>query len=176
MTTIKCEKGATLVEFVLVLPLLLLFTFAIIEFGILMYDKAMITLGSREAARAAIVWRPNNAPLPTFLDTTAIEVVADNFLGVVGLKPPSRLISFGDETTSLGPYVIQWSSDKDNWPVITSPPVAMTFDPDTHEYMRVIIQYRYDWLVLQALWFIGFPEGLNLAGETIMRMENPNPS
>ena len=58
MTSIKCEKGATLVEFVLVFPLLLLFTFAIIEFSVLMYDKAVITLGSREGARAAVVWRP----------------------------------------------------------------------------------------------------------------------
>lgn len=171
MTTIKCEKGATLIEFVLVLPLLLLFTFAIIEFGVLMYDKAMITLGSREGARAAIVWRPD---ADSFLDTDAIEDVADNFLGVVDSDPPSRLISFGDVTTSLRPYVIQYSPAKDEWPPITSPPTEMTFDPDTHEYMRVIIQYRYDWLVLQALGFIGFPDGLTLQGETIMRMENPS--
>jgi len=171
MTSIKSEKGATLIEFVLVLPLLLLFTFAIIEFGVLMFDKAMITLASREGARAAIVWRPN---ADSFLDTDAIEDVADNFLGVVD-STPSRLISFGDETTSLQPYVIQWSSAKDTWPAITSQPTEMTFDPDTHKYMRVIIQYRYDWLVLQALNVItGFPDGLTLQGTTIMRMENPS--
>lgn len=58
MASIRSEKGGTLIEFVLVLPLLLLFTFAIIEFSVLMYDKAVITLGSREGARAAIAWRP----------------------------------------------------------------------------------------------------------------------
>lgn len=164
MTTLKSEKGATLIEFVLVLPLLLLFTFAIIEFGVLMFDKAMITLASREGARAAIVWRPD---ADSFLDTDAIGAVVDNFLGVAGSNPPLLLISFGDESTSLQPYVVQWkSSDVGSvW--------ETTFDPDVHEYMRVIVQYRYDWLVLHALGFIGFPDGLTLQGETIMRMENP---
>jgi hypothetical protein len=167
MTSIKCEKGATLVEFVLVLPLLLLFTFAIIEFGVLMYDKAVITLGSREGARAAIVWRPEGTP---FLTETKVGEEIDKFLGVVGTTPTS-LISFRDENT-VQPYVIQWSPTKDSWPAITTPSTA--FDPDNDEYMRVIIRYRYDFRVLQALGFIGFPDGITLQGETIMRMENPS--
>lgn len=170
MTSIKCEKGATLVEFVLVLPLLLLFTFAIIEFSVLMYDKAVITLGSREGARAAVVWRPD----PTeFLDKPAVMGEVDKFLGVeVDGTAPSRLISFGDKNTALLDYVVQWSPVKDSWPPITSP--IEEFDSDTDVYMRVIIRYRYDFMVLQALLSNFFPDGLTLQGETIMRMENPS--
>ncbi|HKK00735.1 MAG TPA: TadE/TadG family type IV pilus assembly protein, partial [Desulfuromonadales bacterium] len=49
------ERGASAVEFALVLPLLLVILFGIIEFGFILYDKAMITNASREGARAGIV-------------------------------------------------------------------------------------------------------------------------
>ena len=49
------QKGASAVEFALVLPLLMLITFGIIEFGMLMYNKQVITNASREGARAGIV-------------------------------------------------------------------------------------------------------------------------
>ena len=47
----KCQRGAAAVEFAIVLPLLLVFVFGIIEFGFLLYDKAVITNASREGAR-----------------------------------------------------------------------------------------------------------------------------
>lgn len=49
--------GAAAVEFALVLPLLLLVVFGIAEFGFALYDKAVITNASREAARFGIVFR-----------------------------------------------------------------------------------------------------------------------
>ena len=51
------EKGASAVEFAIILPLLVVFLFGIIEFGIIFYDKAMITNASREGARKGIVFR-----------------------------------------------------------------------------------------------------------------------
>jgi Flp pilus assembly protein TadG len=53
---IKSQKGASAVEFALVLPLLVVLLFGIIEFGTVMYDKAMITNASREGARTGIVY------------------------------------------------------------------------------------------------------------------------
>lgn len=53
---IRDEKGIALVEFAVVSPLLFVILFGIIEFGILFYDKAMITNASREGARAGIVF------------------------------------------------------------------------------------------------------------------------
>ncbi|WP_232438379.1 TadE/TadG family type IV pilus assembly protein [Burkholderia ubonensis] len=49
------ERGAAAVEFALVLPLLLTVTFGAIEFGIAIYDKAVVTNASREAARYGVV-------------------------------------------------------------------------------------------------------------------------
>jgi Flp pilus assembly protein TadG len=49
------QRGATAVEFAIVFPLLILLIFGIIEFSIILYDKAMITNASREGARAGIV-------------------------------------------------------------------------------------------------------------------------
>jgi Flp pilus assembly protein TadG len=50
------QKGAALVEFALVLPILLVLVFGIIEFGVMLFDKAVITNASREGARAGIVY------------------------------------------------------------------------------------------------------------------------
>ncbi|MDH3880068.1 MAG: pilus assembly protein [Desulfobacteraceae bacterium] len=54
---IENERGAAAVEFAIVLPVLVMFVFGIIEFGIVFYNKAMVTNACREAARAAIVYR-----------------------------------------------------------------------------------------------------------------------
>jgi Flp pilus assembly protein TadG len=54
-TRVKNERGAAAVEFALVLPLLLLLVFGGIEFGLVMFNKQIITNASREAARAGIV-------------------------------------------------------------------------------------------------------------------------
>ncbi len=51
------QKGTATVEFGLLLPLLILIVSGIIEFGVALYDKAVITNASREGARAGIVLR-----------------------------------------------------------------------------------------------------------------------
>jgi Flp pilus assembly protein TadG len=48
------QKGVALIEFAIVLPLLLLLVFGAIEFGLLLYNKQVITNASREGARAGI--------------------------------------------------------------------------------------------------------------------------
>lgn len=52
---LRSKKGQAIVEFTLIFPLLLILIFGIIEFGILLYNKAVITNASREAARFGIV-------------------------------------------------------------------------------------------------------------------------
>ncbi len=47
--------GVAAVEFALVVPLLLVILFGIIDFGFMLYDKAMLTNAAREGARAGIV-------------------------------------------------------------------------------------------------------------------------
>jgi hypothetical protein len=59
---IKDQKGAAIVEFALILPLLLILLFGIIEFSLLLYNKAMITNASREGARYGIVYETGPGP------------------------------------------------------------------------------------------------------------------
>lgn len=49
------QRGAQVIEFALVLPFLLLLLFLIIDFGFLVYNKAVLTNASREAARHGTV-------------------------------------------------------------------------------------------------------------------------
>jgi Flp pilus assembly protein TadG len=79
------EHGATIVEFAIVLPLLLLLIFGSIEFGIMIYNKQVITNASREGARFAIV-QPSNPPLHT---TAAVQNVVATYC------TSNPLISFG---------------------------------------------------------------------------------
>jgi len=51
---IKSQRGAAVVEFALVLPLLLMILVGIVEFGLLFYNKQVLTNASREGARAGI--------------------------------------------------------------------------------------------------------------------------
>ncbi len=55
----KSQRGAQIVEFALILPLLLAIMMLIIDFGFLVYNKAVITNASREAARAGTVLTAN---------------------------------------------------------------------------------------------------------------------
>jgi len=84
----KNQRGATAVEFAIVFPLLILLMFGIIEFSIILYDKAMITNASREGARAGIV-----SQLVRVSDSQ-IQSVVDNYCRLY-------LISFGAGATPV---------------------------------------------------------------------------
>jgi Flp pilus assembly protein TadG len=51
----NAQKGATLVEFAIIALVLFTLLFAIIEFGVYLYNQQVITNASREGARAGIV-------------------------------------------------------------------------------------------------------------------------
>jgi len=61
MKSKSTQKGVVIVEFALILPLFVVLTFGVIEFSLMIYDKAIITNASREAARSGIVH--NTTPL-----------------------------------------------------------------------------------------------------------------
>lgn len=92
---IRNQKGAALVEFAIVLPLLLVLVFGMIEFSIMFYDKAVITNAGREGARAGIVY-----DFPARISTGDIETIVGNYCS-------GRLITFGstnqETTTVSGP-------------------------------------------------------------------------
>lgn len=70
---VRFGRGVAAVEFALILPLLLVILFGIIDFGLMLYDKAVITNAAREGARAGIVLRNPR------LTKAEIEAVANNY-------------------------------------------------------------------------------------------------
>ncbi len=80
------NSGSVAVEFAIILPLLLLIVFGIIEYSVALFDKAIITNASREAARAGIVLRN------TKLTSDQIKTVANNYC-------TSNLVSLGAAST-----------------------------------------------------------------------------
>ena len=84
----KKQQGLAVIELSLVLPVLFLILFVIMEFSIALYNKAIITNASREAARAGIVLKSPK------LTTAQIQSVANNYLG-------SHLITFGSSVTPV---------------------------------------------------------------------------
>lgn len=54
------ESGVAAIEFALILPIFLLLLFGIVNYGILMYDQAVITNAAREGARWASIHTTGN--------------------------------------------------------------------------------------------------------------------
>lgn len=75
------ERGAVAAEFAFLLPVLLMILFGIIEFGMIMYSREVVTNAVREGARAGIVQGP---PKRTVGEITTI---ANNYLAGTGINP-----------------------------------------------------------------------------------------
>ena len=88
MKVFRNNKGTTTVEFALIAPLFFVLLFGIMEFGLLLYYKAMITNGSREGARAGIVFRATSTG--TYNPITVGEITSA-VNGYFGATPPTGL-------------------------------------------------------------------------------------
>jgi Flp pilus assembly protein TadG len=144
---LKNQKGAAAVEFAIVAPLLLVILFGIIEFSILMYDKAMLTNASREGARVGIVFVPDRADNVGDLNTQIDQVIR--------AYCETHLISFGSGSTLDVPVPV-WSgyASGDN--------------------LTVTVRYPFRFLVFSNLIrLIGGDMGsvFNLQAVTVMRLE-----
>lgn len=149
---LKQDDGVAAVEFAIILPLFITLIFGIIEFSLIMYNKAMITNASREGARYGILYFD---PVKTQADLrTAIELKVKSYLQNVSQN--SKLISFGN---SSGPELI--------------PEPKISKDVSGDFFIEVAVRYPYDFLLVPN--FVpGLPQTLTLSSTTSMRMENQN--
>jgi hypothetical protein len=83
---INNQNGAAMVEFAFILPLLLILICGVIEFGVMFYDKAVITNASREGVRAGI----------TGLGDSEIKQIVLNYCNV-------NLVNLGSNDDALDP-------------------------------------------------------------------------
>jgi Flp pilus assembly protein TadG len=162
--TIKNQKGAAAVEFAIIAPLLFVFLFGIVEFGLLLYNKAVITNACREAARDAIVLRNPR------LDTAGRDTLIQN---TVTIYITNRLISFGQSNIPATPG---------GWTRVNVPPIY-DFDHsitgidnigDAGESLTVQVRYYYQFLLLPNLMQLvkgNLTNTVTLNAVTIMRFE-----
>ena len=166
---IKDQKGATIVEFAIVLPLLLLLTFGIIEFSLLLYNKAMLTNASREGARVGIVYDYDVGPDGNggggddtyHPDNLAIEDAVLNYA-------QNFLITFGSDTLTRPDITIEWGN-----PLATDENSRISSRNDGAP-LSVTVDYRYDFLIFpNVAELIGGPFSgfTNLQTVTLMRLE-----
>jgi Flp pilus assembly protein TadG len=142
MKRLKRQEGSNLVEFALVLPLLLILVMGIVEVGLAIYDKAVITNACREGARAGIIFREQR------LTTPEIQTVVQNYAG-------ARLVTFS--TTPALTVTPLWDD------------VDLNGVKSSGDTLTVTVSYQYDYLMLGN--FIPGLGTLNLQSTSVMRYE-----
>ncbi|ABA88992.1 Flp pilus minor pilin TadE [Syntrophotalea carbinolica DSM 2380] len=146
------QKGAAIVEFAVILPLLLLIVFGIVEFGFIFYNQAILTNASREGARRAIVFETNSNGDRIYNGATVEDTIKRYLYTDYPTNSDLRLVTFGTENLSIAP------SSADGEVVINQ-----------GDYILVEVQYDYDFMVLPS--FAGIPQTITLTGKTTMRAE-----
>ena len=150
------QKGATIVEFAIVLFLLLILIFGIIEFGLAMFNQQVITNAAREGARAGIVSRP-------------IRLLNDEIAAVVGTFCAQNLVTFGINnapTITIKPIDNNPSDgglDTDHRCVVFEYEIDSVPDVFYPCELEVTVNYEYEFLFL--------PGSINLQAISVMRME-----
>jgi Flp pilus assembly protein TadG len=142
--SLKNQNGGSLIEFVIIAPVLFVILFGIIEFGILIYDKAMLTNASREGARAGIVYS-----FPDRISDAAIRTAVRNYC-------EDHLISF------------------DAASVLTIPITRSGSGNAAGDTLTVTANYPFRFLVFSnvlALIGGGADDLVNLSAVTVMRLE-----
>jgi len=183
LNTAKCQwksdDGASAVEFAIVLPLLMLLLFGMIEFGLIIYNKQVITNASREGARYAIVQPictpscvPVGSPFPYATVSPPPPICHNecNVQKVVQDYCKDNLISFGIQPL---PTIIVTGGTAS--PTTYTNICVPTPSPTPPADIEVQVSYSYNFLVYQNIvTLFGGSQGssLQLSSSTTMRCED----
>lgn len=101
------QRGSATVEFALLLPLLLGLLLGVVEIGLALYDKAVLTQACREGARAGIVLRS-----PKLSESEIRAIVLQNAQAqLVSLLPTTAVqVSVRQSTPAAYPNTLQVSA------------------------------------------------------------------
>ncbi len=94
------KRGQALIEFMLVLPVLLLITMGIVEFGRLFAIYSTMSSASREAARYGASVGDNGAGVPRYLDCAGMRAAAKRVAVMSELQDSDILVTYDRGTTS----------------------------------------------------------------------------
>lgn len=146
LTCKQRARGAAIIEFALVLPLLMGILFAFIELGIALYDKAVVTNAAREGARYAVLRRAD-----TVTDAQRASYATDRALSYA----KRELISLSGEEI------------EDHVAVVVTPESVAPGQAGT----KVRVTYEYTGLLLDPIFRVTLQRPLLLVAEVVMRNE-----
>lgn len=138
---LKRQNGSAAVEFAIILPILIVLLFGIVEFGLILYNKAVVTNASREGARYGIVFR-----------TPGTEKTCSDITGIITYYTAGKLVTFGT-AADVG--------------IVYDPSSCA---PAAGSELTVTVSYQYDYLLLPGF-VGGLIGPVNLTGQTIMVKE-----
>ena len=141
----ESQRGAAVVEFAIILPILVILIAGIIEFSLLLYNQQVITNASREGARASI--NPINK-LDFDSGNPSIE-------SIVTAYSNDKLVTFGGTDLVNVSYQINGNTN-----------VSFS-DRDYLDNVSIIVQYEYHYLMPQI---IRLGTTKNITSKTIMQM------
>ncbi|MDT8380433.1 MAG: pilus assembly protein [Desulfotignum sp.] len=153
------EKGATAVEFAIVLPLLLLVVFGVIEWGLYMYNRQVITNAAREGARYGVLMRKAPREVTNTDEDLAIKARVLEFA-------ETYLVTFGTDKLEEADVIITRTDEVGNK---LSEDDAGYLLEDWFEFgSELTIEFDYEYKFLYLSTFIG---KLTITGASTMRME-----
>ena len=165
----KSSRGQTMVEFAFIMVLLFLFIMGILEWSIILYDKAILTDACREGAREGILYRAD--PASDFDDA---PLIAGQIRNAINNHLHDRLVTYGTPFNPASDVIIGWDWDP---PVHEGDPIdEWETNPIIHGgRLGVQVNFRYRYLALRAFAGVlggGMGDGtLTLSARSIMRME-----
>lgn len=141
MKQLRDEKGQSMVEFALVLPVLILVVFGIIDFGWLFFNKLAIENGAREGARYAAVQAAEQSI--TAMQTDVEERVAPNISVAHTVTISQRDMDIDADGTDDIKYVtVQVEADV---PLLT--PIIGAFFTDNQCHMSSIVEMHVEQII-----------------------------
>ncbi len=80
----RYQKGSALVEFAFILPIFLLLLFGIVFYTVALYNKTVLTMATREGARAGTLYSPDRTDenAPTTAENRAYMVCTDRLVAL----------------------------------------------------------------------------------------------
>ncbi len=160
MKFFKNNKGTSVVEFAIILPVLIVILFGIMEFSLVLYNKAMITNASREGARGGVVFNADSTGDYSPFDETYIrDNIVNPYLG-------NHLITFSNATATT---TVAGSDGSNQCPPLDWPPLNL---PPAPRQITVTVNYPYTFLVVPNFvpGLVGF-NPLNLTAVSTMKCE-----
>jgi len=99
----KNDRGSVLLEFIIVMPVLLLLIFGTVQFALILMAKQLTQYAAFNAARAAIVYNPKDYRVPNATEGKGFSQTA-----VLSIRRPSRRWPFSVSAAARRPIKLKF--------------------------------------------------------------------